>query len=100
MSGLHTFGRANLAGCGGTGIRVKGRAAQLFASVLAQPSQKVRAYRNNAGGINVLVNDVVVFLDLLEVYGVTKAGSLEEVACVPPQIGHGCDGLRPHLKWP
>src|ERR671926_197780 len=66
----------------------EGAAAQGLPPVRRKPTGQLRAGRDDPGGVNVLVNDVVVLLDLHEVNGVPEAGRLEQVPRIGPQDRH------------
>ena len=53
----------------------------------------VRAFRNNSGGVDIPVNNVIVLFDLLKIRGVTEPGCLVEVAEVAPEMRHVADAV-------
>src|SRR5699024_9041693 len=59
------------------GAITKWCARKISATVSGKPVVQYRPFRDNAGGVDVLVDNVIVVFDLLEVYGVTKARGLE-----------------------
>src|SRR5690625_1540655 len=59
--------------------------AESFAAVFGQPLGEYRAFGHNAGRVDVAVHNIIVVLDLLEVYGVAEARGLEQVAGIGPQ---------------
>ena len=58
----------------------------------------VRAFRNNSGGVDIPVNNVIVLFDLLKIRGVTEAWRLVEVAEVAPEMRHVADAVAVALE--
>ncbi len=74
---------------GGGGVPCAERsAAEGVTAVWAEPPRQIGTAGDDAGGVDVSVDLVVVALDVIEVDRVTEAGRLEQISCVGPQDRH------------
>ena len=52
--------------------------------MFGKPLSQQRPFGHNAGGVNIVVHDVIVVLDLLEVHRIAETRGLEEIASIAP----------------